>query len=68
MKRKLRDLWEANKRYILAGVALWWADHSDLFHSEPVKAGLLGAGQESTDNVDIITAVVKGIACFFGVC
>ena len=67
--RNLKD-WIIAKldKYGVWFVLALYLDHADVFHSEPVKAGLLGAGQESTDNVDIITAVVKGIACFFGVC
>lgn len=71
MKRKIKGFWEANKHYFKLGLVAmattWYADHADVFHSEPVE-GLLRAGQESTDNVDVIGAVIKGIACFFGVC
>lgn len=71
MKRKLHFFWENNKHYVKLGLVAtataWYADHADVFHSEPAL-GLLRAGQESTDNVDVIGAFVKGIACFFGVC
>ena len=58
--------WQRIERYVMVAILLWYSDHADVFHTEPV-AGLLG-GDESTGDVSIIDAVAKGIACFFGVC
>ena len=56
--------WIWSNRTIIGGLLLvWYADASNAFHTEPVLESSAG-----TENVDVIGSVVKGIACFFGVC
>ena len=55
---KFKDILKRFEMWIMIAVMLWYSDHADIFHSEPMAEQLLGAAQNDC----------TWIGRFFGLC